>query len=163
MVMMLHVLLVFFGWLAHPFHVSVCDIEVNQKNRSLEISQRIFLDDLEMALRKKSGWEKLDVLNPSDPKRFDALMKDYIRDHLDISVNGKTRAYTYLGHEQEGDALWCYMEVKEVEQIDLIEVKNTILLETYNDQINLVHIKNDGKIRSLKLYQDKVRDSISYN
>lgn len=161
--MMLHVLVVFFGWLAHPFHVSVCDIEVNQKNSSLEISQRIFLDDLEMALRKKPGWEKLDVMDPSDPKGFDALMKDYIRGNVEVSVNGKSRAYAYLGHEREGDALWCYMEVKDVGQIELIEVKNTILLETYDDQINLVHIKNDGKIRSLKLHRDNIRDSISYN
>lgn len=160
---MLQVLVIFLGWLAHPFHVSVCDIEVNSKNQSLEISQRIFLDDLELALRKHSGWEKLDVLNPADRKRFDKLMQEYVTGNLQVSVNGRPVVLNYLGHEMEADAMWCYIEVQGVQSVNEIAVENRILLDTYDDQVNLIHIKNGGKIRSMKLYQNNARDAIIYN
>ncbi len=163
MVMTMQLLLIFFGWLAHPFHVSVCDIEVNSEKQTLEISQRIFLDDLETALRKTPGWEALDVTKPADEALFNNLMKKYITDHIAINVNGQRVQLTYLGHEREADAMWCYIEATGVKNVNSIEVKNTILLETYDDQVNLVHIKNKGKIRSLKLYQDNASGAIEYD
>lgn len=162
MAMIVHILFVFVTWLAHPFHVSVCDIEYNAKTSALEISQRVFLDDLEEALRKKSGWATLDVMNPSDKKRFDALVKEYVMESLSLSVNNARVKVSYLGHEVESDALWCYLEVTGVNNISNITVGNTILIESFPDQVNLVHIKKDGKIRSLKLYQNNTSGSVSY-
>lgn len=162
MAMIVHILFVFVTWLAHPFHVSVCDIEYNSKTSSLEISQRVFLDDLEEALRRKSGWTTLDVMNPSDKKRFDALVKEYVMESLSLSVNNSKATATYLGQEVESDALWCYLEVTGVNNLSSITVGNTILIESFPDQVNLVHIKKDGKIRSLKLYQNNVSGSVTY-
>jgi len=162
MAIILHVLLVLHTWLAHPFHVSVCDIEFNQKNGSLEISQRIFLDDLEEALRKTSGWANLDVMNPTDKKRFDAMMKDYLLKNLVVVANGTKQKLSYLGHEVEADALWCYIEVTSVNNLESIEVTNSVLLETFDDQINIVHIKREGKLRSLKLYKDNATGDITF-
>ena len=43
----------FFGSMAiHPFHVSVCEIEFDQKTEALQITQRIFLDDIETWVKK---------------------------------------------------------------------------------------------------------------
>ncbi len=162
MAIILHVLLILHTWLAHPFHVSVCDIEFNQKSSSLEISQRIFLDDLEEALRKTSGWTNLDVMNPTDKKRFDALLKDYLLKNLEVLANGKKLTLTYLGHEIEADAMWCYIEVTQLNNLNSIEVTNGVLLETFDDQINIVHIKREGKIRSLKLHRDGESGVIQY-
>ena len=36
----------------HDFHVSVTDLEHNAQNQTVEVSHRIFIDDLEMALKK---------------------------------------------------------------------------------------------------------------
>lgn len=162
MAMIVHILFVFVTWLAHPFHVSVCDIEYNSKTSSLEISQRVFLDDLEEALRRKSGWTTLDVMKPSDKKRFDALVKEYVMESLSLSVNNAKATTSYLGHEVESDALWCYLEVTGVNNLNSITVGNTILIESFPDQVNLVHIKKDGKIRSLKLYENNVTGSVTY-
>jgi hypothetical protein len=162
MAMILHICLIFVTWLAHPFHVSVCDVEFNEKNHSLEISQRIFLDDLEEALRKKSGWTTLDVVNPSDKKRFDALMKEFVLENLSLEVNNKPVALSYLGHELESDAIWCYLEVTGVNNLATITVENKVLIDAFSDQVNLIHIKKEGKIRSLKLHRDNGKGSIDY-
>lgn len=149
-------------WVAHPFHVSVCEINVNPENESLEISQRIFLDDLENALRKTSGWSTLDVVHPSDQKKFDALLQKYVTNHLTILVNGQEKTLSYLGHEVEADAMWCYIEVAGVNNVKDIEVESTILLETFEDQMNLIHIKKDGEIHSLRLGKSHERDALFY-
>ena len=162
MAMIVHILLIFVTWLAHPFHVSVCDVEFNDKTKSLEISQRIFLDDLEEALRKKSGWTTLDVVNPSDKKRFDALMKEFVIENLSLEINNKPVKLSYLGHELESDAIWCYLEVTGVNNLTTIGVENSVLIDTFPDQVNLVHVKKEGKIRSLKLYRDNIKGSIDY-
>ncbi|MEQ9376254.1 MAG: hypothetical protein RIG68_13795 [Imperialibacter sp.] len=162
MAMIVHISFVFVTWLAHPFHVSVCDVEFNDKTKSLEISQRIFLDDLEEALRKKSGWTTLDVVNPSDKKRFDALMKEFVIENLSIEINNKPVKLSYLGHELESDAIWCYLEVTGVNNLTTIGVENSVLIDTFPDQVNLVHVKKESKIRSLKLYRDNIKGSIDY-
>ncbi|MEQ8414586.1 MAG: hypothetical protein RIB71_08960 [Imperialibacter sp.] len=162
MAMIVHISFVFVTWLAHPFHVSVCDVEFNDKTKALEISQRIFLDDLEEALRKKSGWTTLDVVNPSDKKRFDALMKEFVIENLSIEINNKPVKLSYLGHEMESDAIWCYLEVTGVNNLTTIGVENSVLIDTFPDQVNLVHVKKEGKIRSLKLYRDNIKGSIDY-
>ena len=162
MAMIVHISFIFVTWLAHPFHVSVCDVEFNDKTKSLEISQRIFLDDLEEALRKKSGWTTLDVVNPTDKKRFDALIKEFVMENLSLEINNKSVKLSYLGHELESDAIWCYLEVTGVNNLSTIGVENSVLINTFPDQVNLVHIKKDGKIRSLKLYRDNVKGSIDY-
>ncbi|MEQ8811807.1 MAG: hypothetical protein RIE59_22250 [Imperialibacter sp.] len=162
MAMIVHISFVFVTWLAHPFHVSVCDVEFNDKTKALEISQRIFLDDLEEALRKKSGWTTLDVVNPSDKKRFDALMKEFVIENLSIEINNKPVKLSYLGHETESDAIWCYLEVTGVNNLTTIGVENSVLIDTFPDQVNLVHVKKEGKIRSLKLYRDNIKGSIDY-
>ena len=45
-------LIVAYTALIHPFFVSMTDINYNDNNKSLEISVRIFTDDLENTLRK---------------------------------------------------------------------------------------------------------------
>ena len=37
----------------HPFHVSVCEIYHNSKTNSLEISMKLFTDDLELSIQQK--------------------------------------------------------------------------------------------------------------
>ena len=46
--------------LAHDIHMSRCDIDYNKEASSLEISIRIFLDDLELDLRSQ-GHDSLKI------------------------------------------------------------------------------------------------------
>lgn len=139
--------------LLHPFHVSVCELEYDQKSEALEISHRIFLDDLEITLRNYSGNEKLDIMNPADPEALHTILKAYVEEHFFVWVNEEKVAINYLGEEREEDVMWCYVEVPGVTDLQVLDVENKMLMETYDDQINLVHVKAFGKVKTLKLYQ----------
>ena len=74
--------------LAHPFFVSMTDINYNSKDKELEISVRIFTDDLENTLRKYHN-SKIDILHPADQEQMNAFVYEYIQKHLQLKVNDK--------------------------------------------------------------------------
>ncbi len=153
--MTLYFFIAFFHWMSghsmHDIHISVCEIEFDEESRALEISQRIFLDDLEEILVLNTGDNSIDVLEPNDKPRLDSLIGAYLMTHVEISVNGKAQTLNYLGSQAKGDVMLVFIEVPKVKKMESIRVKNSVLMDLFPDQINLVHIKKDGETRSLKM------------
>lgn len=150
-----------FTSLVHPLHVSICEIEYDEKNKSLEIIQRIFIDDIEEEMRKKLNKPELDITEPEVLSTND-LLNNYLKQKLSIEVNGKTQPYEFLGYEIEGDAFFCYLEIEKVRKLKSIKVENNILTDHYDDQTNIVHVKVAGKNRSMKLSAQKRSDTLNY-
>ena len=154
--------LLLLAWLvAHPFHVSVCEIEYNEEARALQITQKIFLDDLEKGLREYSG-EKFDITEKASEDKVNRLLEVYYPEKMQVSVNGKLRQFRYLGFEIEYDAMWCYLEIEKVKNLRSLEVTNTILFETFEDQSTILHIQKSGKIRSFRLSNDETSAKLEF-
>ena len=143
---------VYLAW--HPFHVSVTDIEHNPETKSVQISHRIFLDDLETGLKNHFRLERLDTYKPEDPGKLDSLLGEYLKSKVFFVINGEQRTFNYLGSELEGDARWCYYEIDSVDVVNQAEVTNITLMEVFDDQQNIVHFKSKGKLKSYKLDKD---------
>ncbi|MCF6359144.1 MAG: hypothetical protein L3J29_00095 [Cyclobacteriaceae bacterium] len=134
----------------HPFHVSICEIEHDEETKALQVSERVFLDDLEETLNKVYN-VRLDVVNPQNKVYLDSLIKDYILSHLEITIDGKQKKRKYIGHEIEQDALWCYIEYYGVKKMKSVSITNTIFFELFDDQNTLIHFKYNGKTISKRL------------
>lgn len=160
LVVYLHVMI---GSLLHPFHISVLDMEYDEDSKAIEISCRIFLDDLEETLRKFTGDTKLDIMADASRETVHSALERYVQEKVKISVNGKEVEMNYLGEEMEGDVMWCYIEVPKVKKLESIEVENQLLLDSFDDQMNLVHMKAFGNTKSLKLYQFNEWGEITYD
>lgn len=141
----------------HPMHVSVTEIEYSEKSKSLKVTTHLFLDDIEKQYREASGDREADVLNPNIKPEFDKFLKKYMLRSLSFQVNGKPSKPIYLGYEVEGEGLWSYIEIEGVNKLKTLEVRNTILLETYDDQTNLVHFEHNDNVQSAKLDKSKTR------
>lgn len=141
------------GLSTHPFHASVCEIEYNQQSKSLELSYRMFSDDLEETLTGYSG-SSVDILNPKEKGKIDSLTEKYLSEKFKIWINGEEQPLGYLGSDLDNGALWCFIEVKDVQRIETVEIDNSVMLEIFDDQINLVHFSKEDQVRSLKLYKD---------
>ncbi len=61
---MIHILLIL-STILHPFFVSVTDINYQQKTKTVEISSKLFFDDLEETLEREHQ-ESLDIVHPKD-------------------------------------------------------------------------------------------------
>jgi len=147
---MLFLIIFHFFWVFHPFFVSVTEIKHNQKVKSLEISSKVFFNDLEDALEKKYH-KQLDILKPTQKPQITPLLQDYLQKHLQIKVNDKATPLQLIGYEIEEDAVWCYLEAPKVNQIKKMEVRNDVLFDEHDSQTNMLHLTVKGKRQSTKL------------
>lgn len=150
-------------WLLHPIHVSVTEIEYNEKNKSLEIVSRIFIDDLELSIRGTKKDDLLDLLRPATGTTTDQLVSDYLREHLRVKVDGKPAPINYVAHEIDDLAMVCYLEVEGVRKLKSIEVTNSVIQETHADQSNLVHVTYHGPVKSMRLTRDKPTGLLAFD
>ncbi|NNF32629.1 MAG: hypothetical protein HKN68_00860 [Saprospiraceae bacterium] len=164
--MLYSVLLVFIGLLApsgvfHDIHISKCDIKHDTEDRALQITLHIFIDDLEKSLEEQ-GEEGLFILTEQERVDVDSLMEEYINEHLRITVDGQEVLPYYLGKEISDDlmAAWCYLEVPEVDDVSEIEVIYDVLMELYNDQRNIVTVKQDRDRKAYLLFDIKERQAV---
>lgn len=147
---------------AHPFFISLTEIRYNPSSQKMEIAQKIFWDDLEEALGNHFD-EKVDFLNPSDKVKLDRQVKEYLLKNNQVTVNGKVLTLNFLGFEIEEDAAWFYIESSTSELPKTVEVKNTILLEDFAGQQNIVHVYNQSKSpRSLLLGKGEEKGKIEF-
>ncbi|MBC7566636.1 MAG: hypothetical protein H7223_06690 [Pedobacter sp.] len=141
-----------FIWLSffHPFYVSVTEIEQVQKTRVVQVSTRIFFDDLEKAIDKKYKIS-LNILKPKDRKKVNECIAAYINSHLKVSANGLILPLRFIGYEIEEEAAWCYFESDAVAPVKKFSIQNDILFEQHDSQINMIHAIVNGKRQSTKL------------
>ncbi len=148
---MLPVFIQFFWFALHPFYVSITSVDYNRDAQRMEISCRIFHDDLEVALKAHGAPEKIDLIRPMDKAETDSLLADYLRGHFSLSVNDKPIALHYVGYEIEDDVAWCYLEAKQADPVQRIAIDNRVLFDQFPKQSNIVHVTAYGKRKSTKL------------
>jgi hypothetical protein len=135
----------------HPFHVSVTELNHNQQDATLELQCKLFTDDFEGAIAKQYN-QKVDLINKSLHDSMDSLVRRYVLSHLQVKINGKLMAPTYLGFEQEKEAVYVYVEYpKAPASIQEVEFFNNLMYDYFTDQVNILHFKSGDKRKSVKL------------
>lgn len=148
----------------HAFHLSKTDMTFKPKDKSMEIILHIFIDDLELGLEKQ-GHKKLFVGTERELQQVNDLILKYLQNNFKVKVNNKQIAYTWVGKETTFDkqALWVYLEMKNVKNIQNIFVENKILTEVFDDQKNIVQINVPSKKQGYFLLdKTKVKDTASF-
>ncbi|MFT2008405.1 DUF6702 family protein [Pontibacter sp. 13R65] len=138
---------------AHDYHASITDITYNSKTQHLEVAVKVFMDDLEEALTRKAK-SKITYSNTAQVQQY---LQAYLQEHLVFEQEkGKPLKHKFLGSEAETDAVWVYVEVP-VQHASLpLLVHNTVLMELFNDQMNIVNISSKGTTNSV-LFQKNDR------
>ncbi|HMQ06101.1 MAG TPA: hypothetical protein PKC30_02315 [Saprospiraceae bacterium] len=140
----------------HNYHVSNCDIKYNQHTQSIQISLHVFIDDIEDALRL-TGADHLFILSEKETQEAHFHLEEYFNRHLHIFIDGQRAVLDFLGKESSGDymAAWCYFEIYNIVNPKEIEVVNTLLLEVFDDQKNIVTIRKNQQKKSFLLFNHK--------
>lgn len=134
----------------HPFFVSVTEIQYNKVERSLEISIRIFTDDFENTLRMANPGKKVDFSLP-ETAAMDSLVSKYIRQKVQLVANDRAVPLQYVGFEKVAESVWCYFEVKTIDNLRKLHIHNGLLYEYKKEQINMHHVVNGSQRISRKL------------
>ena len=147
--------------LAHQFYVTITQIDANAEAKSLEITVKIFTDDIEKTLEKETH-EKLRLGSKRQNPRAGDLIFNYLRKNLKLQIDGKPAELDFVGFEVELDVTWCYLEVPKVPDPKKITIRNTILLDAFDAQTNIVHFKIGKEQKSLLLHKDKIKDLVEF-
>ncbi len=137
---------------AHDFHTSITDIKYNPRTQSLEVAVKVFTDDLENVLSRKN---KVKVTY-SNSEKVNTYLSAYLQNTLSFeTTKGKPLKYKLVGSEEESDAVWIYVEVPvSTPNLQQLYVKNAVLTDLFEDQMNIVNINYKGKIESMLLQKD---------
>jgi hypothetical protein len=134
----------------HPFFVSVIEINHNAKDATVEISVRVFTEDFEKTLQKRTT-ARLDVINPPNNIFLDKQIGIYLTEKIKIKVNGQPVILNYLGHEVQKESVWSYLEVSKVTNVKKLEIDCSLLYDFEKSQSNIIHVKNGTAEKSYKL------------
>ncbi|TAE70300.1 MAG: hypothetical protein EAZ85_11950 [Bacteroidetes bacterium] len=122
--------------LEHDFHTSIAEVNFNTKNNTWEVSLRVFTDDLENILSKI---HKKDIKIEKNDTKNDAMIQKYIQENFELIYKKQKANFKWIGKEVEADAVWNYFELKFDKKNPQFQVKNSILIETFDDQLNITN------------------------
>ncbi|MBT8220429.1 MAG: hypothetical protein KJP00_11415 [Bacteroidia bacterium] len=129
---------------AHDFHLSNVEIEYNAKAQSLQMIMHLFIDDLEDGIAQSGVDKKLYLCTEREVEGADQYIRDYISSKFSVSVDGQPMEYVFLGKETSEDivAMDCYLEIENLNSVSEIEISNDLLMEVFDDQVNIIKLKS---------------------
>ena len=153
----------FFVWLlfvqatTHPYYVSTLEIDYRPDRAALQITMRVFTDDWQLMLNNL--YDKTLRLDPDkDTEQVVTHSADYLKQHLELNLNGTDVTPSILGREYQDDQLVLYLEVVGVAELKSLAVSNRILFKELGGQQNIVRIKTPTKRKSFLQTHGRARD-----
>ena len=145
----------------HKFYVSVTEVEYVKEKKSVQIISRIFIDDLENALRKRYD-QHLKFASKNESKDVQKYLERYLNEKISININGKTAVFKFIGKEYDNDIIFCYLEVNDIQDIKSFQISNKVLFDSFEDQQNIVKLKMNNENKSFILIEQDNRAQLNF-
>ena len=163
------ILITFFGILflmltsfsVHKFYVALYQVNYAPEKKMLQITTRIFVDDLNSAVGKKYS-KKINLGSENESLDDINFLKKYFSEKFYIKVNGQTKPILFLSKEMEGDVLICYFSVKEIQKINSLEIYNAVITEGNAEQQNIMHFNVSGVKNTLLFTESTSKGMLKY-
>ncbi|SKA76370.1 hypothetical protein SAMN02745166_00159 [Prosthecobacter debontii] len=131
---------------AHDLHQSTGEMEWNAETQKWEVSLTVFVNDIELALIRR--FEKLLFLEKTPAAEFDTAVLTYLTTTFIVTdAEGIPAKIEWVGRELESEStkrgdptLVLYFQIA-LPQPQGLHVKNAVLHELFEDQINLLRCR----------------------
>lgn len=134
------------NYLFHPVHVSITNINLNTELNTTEISFQFFGDDFKNTVLLNTGTTILINNNQEPDEKGIRAISNYIFSNFGIVINDKIEMsfdFQYIKRNEE--SIWVYYKGKDIKGIiKNITIDNTLMLDIYPDQKNLLILEIDG-------------------
>ncbi|MDQ6472576.1 hypothetical protein RB619_18190 [Flavobacterium sp. LHD-80] len=146
----------------HKFYMGVFQVNYASEKKMIQITSRIFVDDLNKGLEKKYHKKTFVGTDKETPEDIE-LLKKYLAENFAIKVNGQSKAITFLSKEVESDdVLVCYSRIKDIEKFKTLEISNSILVDWNAEQQNITHISAFGTKKSVLFTESSRKEVLKY-
>lgn len=138
----------------HDFKLSVCEIVWSPDQEHFEVKFYIFHDDLREAIYGKPDYPKLD---PTD-------ISTYLLKRFEISLSAQPVKLEFSSFREKNDQVLHQFNSPKIRLTpnSKILVKNTLLLEKFRDQINMVYVIFPDKPKQTQM-MNAVKSEVSFN
>lgn len=145
--------------LPHEFHVSRCEITYRTETQSLEIIQHIYVDDLELAL-KRDFEGPIHLCTELEIDQAEELVKQYISKHFSVTTSDGPVKLQFLGKEEGEElmAMWIYIEATGVSLTSELTITYDVLCDQFNDQKNILSFQIDNNKKEMFLLDKSARE-----
>lgn len=146
----------------HKFYMGVFQVNYAAEKKMIQITSRIFIDDLNNGMEKKYHKKTFAGTGKETPEDVD-LLKKYLAENFKIKINGQAKPITFLSKEVEaGDVLVIYSRIKDIDKFKTIEISNTILVDWNAEQQNITHITAFGSKKSVLFTESSRKELLKY-
>ena len=126
---------------AHPMHTTLTEVTVTP-SRTIRATVRVFADDLAAGMGKTRS------------VAVDGDVATYVAKGLALYDADRPLALRPCGVKRQSDILWVCLETALAGGLDRVSLRNSLLGETFKDQINIVQVASGGVKRSLVFTRD---------
>lgn len=141
---------------AHKFYVAIYQINHAKEKKMVQITARLFIDDINEAIEKKYNKKSYLASEKETPEHVE-LLKKYLSEKFIIKVNNQPKSLIFVSKETEDNVLICYLKIIDVAKITSLEVENSIIMENHFDQQNIIQANFNGSKHSLLLTSENCK------
>ena len=146
-----------FAFSMHKYYISLTNIEYKKENNSLQITVKLFIDDLQETINNTYNTNH-ELTLQNERSVVDSLIVKYSTDHFKIELNETTTKYLYLGKEYDSDVVYLYFEIENIQNFYTIGIQNNMLIEFFPEQKNIVKLNINKKKKSFILTSDNDKE-----
>jgi hypothetical protein len=134
---------------AHKFHTSLANVDYRRESETIEISLRLFADDLEASASTLHG-SRVEIGTGEASER---AVFDYVKSAFRLrDASGAPIALEWVGLEPQSDVVWVYVEARSSKGLDGVTMANTLFFDLFDDQVNLA-ILRDGERKASVVFK----------
>ena len=130
----------------HQFFISNTELHYKEDIQKLEITIEVFTHDIDLILENKN-FKVISLGTEKEEKEIDIFLVDYLSDNFII----QEYAWTYLGKEVGDNYTYFYLEITDFSLSAKISILNTIFMDVYARQRNMVNFYNGEIIQSASM------------
>jgi len=130
------------GFKKHPVHISLANIELNNKTDQFDVIIKVFTIDFEDIMKRKYQIS-LNLGNVNELKQANEYIINYLEKNLKISYHTNFTyepKFKFTRKEIVDEFTWIYLSCNGSKYIKTLNITDTLFLELFPDQKNLLFV-----------------------
>lgn len=129
---------------AHPIHVSVANMNYSHDSSKIEYSVKLFYDDFQTLINYKYNT----LINFANQNRMTTKEQQSVIDYINrnfvlTDADREVIDSKFTGWKVEDFSVWLYFCADVRTELSSVRLTNTIMLDLFADQVNLVILQMD--------------------
>ncbi|MEO6526528.1 MAG: DUF6702 family protein [Gemmatimonadaceae bacterium] len=131
---------------AHPLHSTITELTEDRARGVVRAMVRVFADDFGTAVARSAGGR----VSPASGAAWDAATLAYATSVFGFQdAQGRPIALRSCGIRRAGELVWVCLEGTTAQPLAALRVRNAVLCDLFEDQVNVVQGTAGGERRSL--------------